>query len=108
MDPERKRRHADMRTLMDPLTEHIETASRGMADINHAEDSVYRRSVEDAALDALSAMNVARTSLYEAQRILALELSDRDVTTARIARALDVSRATILNWKAERDSPKED
>lgn len=101
MTNEAEIRRREMALLMERVTEDLVEASGAMADIGHAEDSAYRQGVEDAALDSLRAMREVQDSMYSATRTLACALTKRGTPIARVARALGVSRGTILNWKAE-------
>lgn len=90
-----------MRLLMERTGDDIEQAAAAMSEIGHAEDSVHRQTVEDAALDALRAMREGQEALYRSAQTLALALNDRGTPIAHVARALGVSRGTILNWRAQ-------
>lgn len=95
------RRHEEIRLLMERTSDDLEQAAAAMSEIGHAEDSVHRQSVEDAALDALRAMREGQDALYRGAQTLALALNDRGTPIAHVARALGVSRGTILNWRAQ-------
>lgn len=96
-------RERELELLLDRVSEHIEGAERELRLIRDVPNAVRDSNVESAGLAVLERLARAQRDVYEAGRGFALAMDDRGTPTATVARALGVSRGSIINWRRDRD-----